>query len=284
MIGCFNEKTEGNKDSKTESTTFSKTLSTTPSYRNFSIDTIAYLKNNKESGDYWPASTHELEPKDLEFIPPSELRIIRNEIFARKGYIFKSNDLKNYFESKKWYKPLFKKVDHLLTTLELENIKIIRQKEQANRNFSTKEQLDIFISYQDSGGVQTPEMLSFKFGESCIDCFRVSSPYRFIKSILPKSTNRHLIFESYLLCDQCDYTYSVVTYSIEGVVLDNIELGSGQFEITSDDSFKFINITTTVSEVYKDSVDVLDAFELEYDQDSLITNFTLKNGMITKLQ
>ena len=34
---------------------------------------------------------------------PSELRIIRNTIYARKGYIFKSDDLRNYFERKSWY-------------------------------------------------------------------------------------------------------------------------------------------------------------------------------------
>lgn len=33
----------------------------------------------------------------------SELRIIRNTIYARKGYIFKSDDLRNYFEKKSWY-------------------------------------------------------------------------------------------------------------------------------------------------------------------------------------
>lgn len=34
---------------------------------------------------------------------PFELRIIRNTIYAEKGYIFQSEDLKNYFEEKSWY-------------------------------------------------------------------------------------------------------------------------------------------------------------------------------------
>lgn len=34
-----------------------------------------------------------------------ELRFIRNEIFARKGYVFKSEDLNSYFKSKPWYAP-----------------------------------------------------------------------------------------------------------------------------------------------------------------------------------
>lgn len=34
-----------------------------------------------------------------------ELRLIRNEIFARKGYVFKSDDLNIYFKTKSWYTP-----------------------------------------------------------------------------------------------------------------------------------------------------------------------------------
>ncbi len=45
-------------------------------------------------------SEQELEPKSKE-----ELRLIRNEMFARKGYIFKGKDLQNYFSKQKWYEP-----------------------------------------------------------------------------------------------------------------------------------------------------------------------------------
>ena len=34
-----------------------------------------------------------------------ELRFIRNEVFARKGYVFKSQNLNNYFKGRLWYKP-----------------------------------------------------------------------------------------------------------------------------------------------------------------------------------
>lgn len=35
----------------------------------------------------------------------AELRFLRNEIYARHGYIFNSADLKNYFNKQDWYKP-----------------------------------------------------------------------------------------------------------------------------------------------------------------------------------
>lgn len=34
-----------------------------------------------------------------------ELRLMRNEIFARRGYVFNDKSLNKYFTSKKWYKP-----------------------------------------------------------------------------------------------------------------------------------------------------------------------------------
>ncbi|WP_062055737.1 YARHG domain-containing protein [Aquimarina longa] len=53
------------------------------------------------------------EVASFEFLPEEvlktknkeELRLIRNEIFARKGHVFKSNDLNEYFKTKSWYKP-----------------------------------------------------------------------------------------------------------------------------------------------------------------------------------
>ncbi|ADV51244.1 YARHG domain-containing protein [Cellulophaga sp. E16_2] len=34
-----------------------------------------------------------------------DLRLVRNEVFARKGYVFKSEDLNYYFKTKTWYTP-----------------------------------------------------------------------------------------------------------------------------------------------------------------------------------
>lgn len=42
---------------------------------------------------------------DLYHLTASELRIARNEIFARYGYIFESKQLQNYFNNMDWYSP-----------------------------------------------------------------------------------------------------------------------------------------------------------------------------------
>ena len=47
---------------------------------------------------------------DYSSVPKEQLRLFRNVIFARNGYIFKSTDLKEFFNSCSWYKqnPAFK--------------------------------------------------------------------------------------------------------------------------------------------------------------------------------
>jgi hypothetical protein len=65
-------------------------------------------------------SAKQFEGKSLK-----ELRITRNEIFARHGCIFKSKDLTDYFNQFDWYEPKFKKVDSLLTENEKKNIQLI---------------------------------------------------------------------------------------------------------------------------------------------------------------
>jgi hypothetical protein len=52
---------------------------------------------------------------------------MRNEIYARKGFIFTAPDLKSYFGSKPWYVPRYASVDQKLTPLEKLNVEIIKQ-------------------------------------------------------------------------------------------------------------------------------------------------------------
>ena len=59
------------------------------------------------SGDYVipDSSTRYLTNADLNGLSEWQIRIARNEIYARHGRIFKSDDLADYFASKSWYTP-----------------------------------------------------------------------------------------------------------------------------------------------------------------------------------
>lgn len=69
----------------------------------------------------------------------SELRFFRNEIFARHGRTFNSNDLKNYFQSKTWYQENPYYNDSLLTQRELLAIETISELEKEVENISSRE-------------------------------------------------------------------------------------------------------------------------------------------------
>lgn len=75
-------------------------------------------------------STNDLTNAELSEKNADELRIMRNEIFARHGYIFKSEELKEYFTSKEWYEPLHQDVTDLLTESDKKNIELIVEREK----------------------------------------------------------------------------------------------------------------------------------------------------------
>jgi hypothetical protein len=86
---------------------------------------------NFYNGDYSDASLKVLTKNDLINTTKSELSIIRNEIFARYGYIFKENgEVGAYFNSQKWYAGQHKNVTQFLTDLEKENIGLIKKHEE----------------------------------------------------------------------------------------------------------------------------------------------------------
>ena len=64
----------------------------------------------------------ELSMAELRNKPLGELRIIRNEIFTRKGYIFNSEGLQEHFSIFKWYEPRYTNVASLLTGMDKKNI------------------------------------------------------------------------------------------------------------------------------------------------------------------
>lgn len=78
------------------------------------------------TGDYPEASKQLLTANELRYTSKEVLVIMRNEIFARHGYIFKRADLHNHFAKKSWYNPQHSDVSHLLTQVEKDNIRLIK--------------------------------------------------------------------------------------------------------------------------------------------------------------
>lgn len=80
--------------------------------------------NLKDYSD-WVCNTR-LTEADIRDLPKSELRILRNTIYARHGHIFKSADLRNHFSQFDWYVPTVSVVTDL-SPIEQHNVALIQR-------------------------------------------------------------------------------------------------------------------------------------------------------------
>lgn len=86
-------------------------------------------KPSGSEGLYGFASERLLTESDVAGMTSDELKIMRNEIFARHGYIFKTKPMKDYFSAQPWYKGMYDDVSSMLSDIEIENVRFIKQHE-----------------------------------------------------------------------------------------------------------------------------------------------------------
>jgi hypothetical protein len=76
----------------------------------------------------------EFTEDDLSGLFTEDLRVLRNEIFARHGWVFKDKELQKTFEGMDWYKPdptfTADKVPTVLTEVEFKNVTALKQAEE----------------------------------------------------------------------------------------------------------------------------------------------------------
>ena len=89
---------------------------------------FSYMKYTTKALLEWPVTQQRvLTEKDLEGYSKEQLRIMRNEIFARHGYIFKTYKMRNYFNGQYWYKPDTATV--VLSEIEIKNVELMKSME-----------------------------------------------------------------------------------------------------------------------------------------------------------
>lgn len=88
------------------------------------------INTNKNVGRYPYTSTQKLTESDLEYLSSYDLRIMRNEIYARNGYIFDNDELRNYFSQQSWYQPYT--YNPTLNSIEQYNIMFIKNYENGS--------------------------------------------------------------------------------------------------------------------------------------------------------
>jgi hypothetical protein len=70
----------------------------------------------------------------FDVLPKENLRLLRNYIFAKHGYKFKSQDLLSHFSATDWYEPKFDNVDELLTAKDNEIIAYLTNLESTEKS------------------------------------------------------------------------------------------------------------------------------------------------------
>jgi len=92
-----------------------------------------YNKNGKYPGKFPFTSTKEVTDEDLKGLSDKDIKIMKNEILARHGFIFSDKEMKDYFSAQKWYSGKTQNVDKLLTPQEKRNIENIEAFEKLKK-------------------------------------------------------------------------------------------------------------------------------------------------------
>ena len=88
-------------------------------------------------GRYPITRVRKLTHQDMQYLTDWEYRIMRNEIYARHGYIFSSADLREYFGRQSWYYPTTKNVT--LNSIEQYNVNFIKRYEEGGTSQSSSQ-------------------------------------------------------------------------------------------------------------------------------------------------
>jgi hypothetical protein len=87
------------------------------------------------NGEYTRTKFDIISDNNLNSFPLEDLKIMRNEIFARYGHVFnKGGEMEEYFSRQRWYYPIERNVNQLLTEIEKQNIANIQAIESKRKS------------------------------------------------------------------------------------------------------------------------------------------------------
>lgn len=94
---------------------------------------VAYKRSTSGvAGQYPESSERQLTERDVSLQTAFGLRVMKNEIYARHGFVFSEPDMKRHFSEESWYKGKEKKMGKIkLSAVEKSNIAFIEQAEAA---------------------------------------------------------------------------------------------------------------------------------------------------------
>ncbi|OHW62287.1 hypothetical protein EUAN_13570 [Andreesenia angusta] len=83
----------------------------------------------QSGGDYF-GNSYYVSWSDLNGLSKTDIELLRNEIYARNGYVFKEAKFGNYFSSMSWYYPNYNFSESMFNSVEKANIDLIVEYEE----------------------------------------------------------------------------------------------------------------------------------------------------------
>lgn len=90
-------------------------------------DTLPFYRGASEAIFHLNASLSNIPEADLKNLKKLDLEILKNTIYARHGYAFKTKVARQFFDFQDWYMPIYDDVDGQLTKTEQTNIGTINR-------------------------------------------------------------------------------------------------------------------------------------------------------------
>ncbi len=91
--------------------------------------TLGIPENLRSVESYLTPADRMITGDELQGKSKAELRVMRNEVYARHGRVFQSADLHDYFAQKPWYSQNPGYSDSMLSGVDKENIRILQEAE-----------------------------------------------------------------------------------------------------------------------------------------------------------
>ncbi len=90
-------------------------------------ETVSYYRSASDAVLKLNASTDILSESQLKNLKKLDLEIIKNNIYARHGFAFKTEKARQFFDFQSWYIPIYDDVEDQLTKTERSNIETINR-------------------------------------------------------------------------------------------------------------------------------------------------------------
>lgn len=174
----------------------------------FTLFFFVIINVNEAKSEMLPQSDDRmLTQEDISGFDRVQLRIARNEILARKGYNFKSTDLKRHFSQFSWYQPRTRNVS--LTRIEKINIDFIKQYEKNDALYSWLHKKDTKHSKDVNNESASNHRGDWEYKKDGYSVFGIKTP-----KVAITHKDFYVFYE---ILDQCDRSH-FMSYTIASAI------------------------------------------------------------------